>query len=92
MNAIIHLLILALDIYLWLVIASVVASWLVAFDVLNRRNKYVYQAYTLLNRAVEPAMTFLRRYIPPIGGIDLTPIVIMFGIYILQGFLYGLLG
>jgi YggT family protein len=88
---IILLIIKVLEVYLWLIIASVLASWLVAFDVLNLRNKWVYKAYGLLNRAVEPPMAYLRRYVPPIGGIDFTPMVMIFGIYIIQGFLISLL-
>lgn len=88
---IIYLLIQLLDIYLWLIIASVLVSWLVAFDVLNLRNKWVYKAYGLLNRLVEPPMTYLRKVIPAVGGIDFTPMVIIFGIYLLQNFLWSLL-
>ena len=89
MNIIIYFLIKALDIYLWLIITSVVVSWLVAFDVLNTRNRWVYKGCTLLNRATEPGMARLRKVIPPMGGIDLTPMVMMFGIYLVQGFLYN---
>ena len=92
MNDIIHLLILALDVYIWLIIASIVVSWLVVFNVLNMRNKWVYKLTDLLDRATMPGMAQLRRVIPPLGGIDLTPMVLMFGIYIVQGFLYSLLG
>jgi YggT family protein len=91
MNIVIFLLIKALDIYLWLIIASVVVSWLVAFDVLNTRNKWVYKFCSLLNRLTNPGMARLRRIIPPLGGIDLTPMVMLFGIYLVQGFLLGLL-
>mgnify|MGYP000926722860 CR=1 FL=1 len=92
MNSILYLIITALDVYLWLIIASVVVSWLVAFDVLNTRNKWAYLACSLLDRATMPGMRFLRRFIPPIGGIDLTPMVLMFGIFALQGLLYRLMG
>ena len=91
MTLIIILLIKVLDIYLWLIIASVLMSWLIAFDVLNMRNKWVYKGCSLLNRAVNPGMAYLRRFIPPVGNIDFTPMVMMFLIYIVQNFLYGLL-
>lgn len=91
MGLIIILLIKALDIYLWLIIASVMMSWLVVFDVLNMRNKWVYKGCHLLNRAVNPGMARLRKIIPPLGNIDFTPMVMMFGIYLIQGFLYSLL-
>ncbi len=91
MNLVIFLLIKTLDIYLWLLIASVVMSWLVAFDVLNMRNKWVYKGCNLVSRAVNPPMLYLRKIIPPLGNIDFTPMIVMFGIYLIQGFLYGLM-
>ena len=89
MNLLIDITVLALDIYLWLIIASVMVSWLVVFGVLNTRNKYVGQGVTLLNRATSPLMDKLRRVIPPLGGIDITPILIIFGIYFIKGVLLG---
>ncbi len=91
MNLIIGLLILALDIYLWLIIASVMVSWLVIFGVLNLRNKGVAKAVDMLNRITNPLMMKLRKVVPPLGGIDITPIIIIFGIYILKGLLLELM-
>ena len=91
MSLLIGLLILLLDIYLWTIIAAVMASWLIVFGVLNMRNKYVYRAVTFLNDVTRPPIFFLRKYIPPVGGVDLTPMVVIFGIYIVQGFLHSLL-
>lgn len=91
MDIIIRLLILALDVYFWLIILTVVISWLVLFDVLNTRNKWVYKACDFLNRVTNPLVLKIRKVIPPLGGIDLTPMVIIFGIYFLQRALYGLL-
>jgi YggT family protein len=91
MNAIIGLLLLALDIYLWLIIFTVIVSWLVAFDVLNTRNRWVYLLCEWLNRLTNPVVQRVRRYVPPIGGIDLTPMVIIFGIWLLQTLLISLL-
>lgn len=91
MNILVFYTIKALDIYLWIVIASVMVSWLVAFDVINIRNQWVRKFCDLLNRATEPVMSRLRKIIPPIGGMDLTPMVLMFGIYFLQSILIRLL-
>ncbi len=84
----IQLLMTILDIFLWLIIAQVVVSWLVVFEVINTRNKYMRKGLDILNRAVEPVMQQLRRVIPPLGGIDLTPMAAILIIYLLQGFLY----
>jgi len=91
MDLIIILLIKALDVYLWLIIASVIMSWLIAFDVLNLRNKFVYKVCYLINSAVNPGMAYLRRFIPPLGNIDFTPMIMWFLIVLVQRFLYSLL-
>jgi YggT family protein len=75
---------------LYLIIASVIMSWLIAFDVLNTRNRWVYKICSLIGRATNPGMAYVRRFLPPMGGIDLSPMVLIFGIYLLQSFLYGL--
>jgi len=91
MNFIIILLIKGLDIYLWLIIASIIMSWLLLFGVLNSRNRLVHKVWELLARVTEPPMQKLRRFIPPVGNIDFTPMVVIFGIYLLQNFLHGML-
>ncbi|MBI4030247.1 MAG: YggT family protein [Proteobacteria bacterium] len=78
------LLYLALDIYMWIIIASVVVSWLIAFEVVNTRSPQAANLVRLLNKATEPVYKPLRKFIPPIGGIDITPIIVIFGIYLLQ--------
>lgn len=78
------ILILALDVYFWIIIASVVVSWLIAFDVMNTRNPQAANLVNLLRRVTEPVYKPLRKFIPSIGGIDITPIIIIFGIQILK--------
>lgn len=84
MDLVINLLIIALDIYFWIIILTVVVSWLVIFEVLNTRNKWVLKACNLLNTITNPLVMRLRKFIKPIGGVDVTPMVIIFGIYFLQ--------
>jgi YggT family protein len=91
MVLVILLLIRLLDIYLWTIIVTVMLSWLIAFDVINMRNRWVYKICTFLNEVTRPPIAFLRRFVPPVGGIDITPMLVIFGIYIVQGVLYGLL-
>ncbi len=81
----------ALSAYFWLIIATVVVSWLVVFDVLNTRNKWVWKGCDLLNRATNPLVLRLRKVIPPLGGVDITPMVIIFGIIGLQKLLQQLM-
>lgn len=91
MAFIVSILMLLLNIYLWLIIFTVIVSWLVAFDVLNTRNRWVYKLCEILNRLTNPVVQRVRRYVPPLGGIDITPMVIIFGIYLLQNLLLMLL-
>jgi len=69
-------------------IINAVLSWLVAFDVINYRNRFVASLGDTLDRIVSPVLEPLRRIIPPLGGMDLTPII---AIIIIQGILIYLL-
>ena len=66
-----------LELYIWVIIASVVLSWLIAFNVVNTRNSFVYQVGDFLNRATEPALRPLRGFLPNLGGIDIAPVVLI---------------
>lgn len=90
MSFIIDLLLLALQIYFWIIIATVVVSWLVIFDVLNTKNKWVFKLCNFLNQITNPLIIRLRKVVPPLGGVDLTPMIVIFGIYILQNILVHL--
>ena len=80
-----------LDLAWFVVIAAVVASWLVAFGVLNMQNQLVRQIVRTMDALTEPVFRPVRRIIPPIGGLDLSPIVILLGIELLRVFLDNLL-
>lgn len=81
------LLLLFLDVYTWVIIISVIISWLIAFGVLNMNNPQSRNLVSLMNRLTDPVMRPVSRYIPPIGGIDITPIIVIFGIAILKTFI-----
>ena len=66
-----------LSILTWSIILSAIISWLFAFDVINRRNRFVNQAADLLDRITAPLLEPFRRIIPPLGGIDISPIVVL---------------
>jgi YggT family protein len=61
---------------IWLIIAEVVASWLVAFDVINMRNRMANQVVRTLDMATRPILRPVRRIIPPMGGLDLSPFIV----------------
>lgn len=79
-----QILILALQIYTFIIIIQVVMSWLIAFGVINTANPQARRLVDGLNKLTEPVMAPVRRYVPPIGGIDITPIIVIFGIMILE--------
>jgi len=74
----------ALNIFLWIIIIQVVLSWLIAFEVINVKNPQAQNLIRLLHKITDPVYKPLRKFIPAIGGIDVTPIIIIFGISILQ--------
>ena len=80
----------ALDIYKWCVIVSAVLSWLIAFNVINTSNQIVYSIVDFLYRITEPAIRPIRRFIPNLGGIDISPIILLLGIFFAQNVLIRL--
>lgn len=80
----IEVVLILLNLVWWLVVISVVASWLVAFGVINTRNMTVYRILEMLNRVTEPVFRPIRRLIPPMGGLDLSPLVVLLIIYLIQ--------
>ena len=66
-----------LELYIWVIIASVVLSWLVAFNVINTRNTFINQVGEFLHRITEPALRPIRGVLPNFGGIDISPMVLI---------------
>ena len=73
-----------IDIYIWILIAGAILSWLVAFNVVNTRNRFVYMLGDFLYRVTEPALRPIRRVLPNLGGIDLSPLVLILLLLFLQ--------
>ncbi len=80
-----QLLILGLDIFFWIIIAQVVISWLIAFDVINVKNQQAQNLIALIHKITDPIYKPLRKYIPAIAGIDISPIIIIIAINLLKG-------
>jgi YggT family protein len=74
----------ALEIYIWIIIASAVFSWLHAFNVVNSRNQFVASVGEFLFRVTEPALRPIRRFMPDLGGIDISPIILFIIIYFIR--------
>ena len=73
-----------LDIYKWCLIIWVVLSWLIQFNVVNTYNKFVFTVNDVLYRITEPALRPIRRVVPNLGGVDLSPVVLILLIWFAQ--------
>jgi YggT family protein len=82
--AVADLLLMILRMYQWVVIAAVIASWLVNFNVINVRNQFVRMIVSTLYALTEPLFSRIRRVLPAMGGLDLSPIVVLLGIFFLS--------
>ena len=84
LNPIAALLIAVLEFYKWIVIAAVIVSWLTAFNVINQHNNVVRSLLRILWALTEPVFRPIRKIIPPIGGLDLSPIIVFLIIWFLE--------
>lgn len=91
MNPFLWLVLTVLDIYKWILIASIVVSWLIAFGIINMQNPYARQANHALRRLTEPVLAPIRRVLPDLGGLDFSPIVAFVAImFVEQAIVYYL--
>ena len=88
MLALIRTIDLALDIYTWIIIASAVFSWLYAFNVINSSNRFVASTGDFLYRVTEPALRPIRNLLPNLGGIDISPIILLLIIFFIRQLLW----
>ena len=74
-----------LDLLRYFLFAYIILGWLEAFDIINRYNKFVYGIHNFLFRILEPILSRIRRFLPDLGGIDLSPIVLILAVMFLRG-------
>jgi YggT family protein len=84
MTSLLQILLLILNVAWFLVIAHVITSWLIGFNVLNRHQPLVGQIWSGLNALLEPIYGPIRRVLPAMGGLDLSPIIVLIGLYALR--------
>ncbi|MBA4352825.1 MAG: YggT family protein [Rhodobacter sp.] len=84
MTSILQILLLILDIAQWIIIAHIIMSWLINFQVLNLRQPIVGQIWDGLNRILEPIYSRVRSVLPQMGGLDLAPLVVLIAVYALR--------
>ena len=84
MRALLDVLLLALELYTWAIIAVAILSWLIAFNVINVHHDVVRAVWTSLHAITEPALRPIRRFLPNMGGLDISPIVLLLVIFFIQ--------
>jgi YggT family protein len=84
MRAVLDIILLILDLYWWIVIAMIIMSWLISFNIINTRNQFVEAVWRILNQLTEPVLRPIRRILPKMSGLDLSPIVLFIIIFFIQ--------
>lgn len=84
MNALANLIDAVFTVYIYLLIASAIASWLIAFHVINVHNKFVFAVLSFLFRITDPPLRPIRRIIPTLGGVDISPVILILLLYFLR--------
>jgi YggT family protein len=75
MRAVLDIILLILDLYRWVLIAMIIMSWLISFNVINTRNGFVEGVWRVLNQLTEPVLRPIRRVMPNLSGLDISPII-----------------
>jgi YggT family protein len=84
MRAVLDIVLIVLDLYVWLLIAAAILSWLIAFNVVNTRNQFVASVAEFLYRITEPLLAPIRSFMPNLGGLDISPIILILIIMFIQ--------
>jgi YggT family protein len=84
MRAVLDIVLIILDLYVWLLIASAILSWLIAFNVVNTRNQFVASVAEVLYKLTEPVLRPIRNMMPNFGGLDISPVIVILIIMFLQ--------
>ena len=84
MRAILDVVLILLQFYTWVVIAAVVVSWLIAFNVINTRNEFVAMIVKVIYQLTEPLLRPIRNLMPNLGGLDLSPLILLLLVFFIQ--------
>tara|TARA_B100001063_G_scaffold244025_1_gene275902 strand:+ start:1867 stop:2157 length:291 start_codon:yes stop_codon:yes gene_type:complete len=74
--------------YIWILIINAVVSWLVAFNVLNTSNRFVYSLLDISYKLTDPPLNFIRRYLPNLGSVDISPIILILGLMFIRNLIF----
>jgi YggT family protein len=86
MNSLLILFNQIVQLYIWVLIINAIASWLVAFNVINVSNRFVYSILEISYKLTDPPLRFIRNYIPNLGSVDISPVILILGLVFLQKF------
>lgn len=84
MRALLDVVLIVLNLYVWVLIAGAVLSWLIAFNVVNPYNKFVHSVGEFIYRITEPVLAPVRNILPSLGGLDLSPVVVILIIFFIE--------
>ena len=84
MNAFVLLMDRIIYIYVWILILNAVLSWLVAFNVLNTQNRFVFSVLEITYKLTDPPLNFIRRFLPSLGSIDISPVILILLIFFVR--------
>ena len=76
------------SLYIWILIIHVIFSWLVAFNVLNTSNRFVYSVLDVSYKLTAPPLNFIRRFLPNLGSIDISPVILILGLMVFRNLIF----
>ena len=80
-----------INIYIWLIIINAILSWLVAFNILNTQNRFVFALLNATHQLTDPALSKIRKFIPNLGSIDISPVVLILLLFFIRNLFFELL-
>ena len=80
-----------INLYIWVLIINVILSWLVAFNILNTGNRFVYSVLDISYKLTDPPLNFIRKYLPNLGSIDISPIILILALMFLRNLVFEML-
>jgi YggT family protein len=87
MNSLLILFNQIVELYIWVLIINAIASWLVAFNIINTSNRFVYIVLETTYKLTNPPLKFIRSYIPNLGSIDISPVILVLGLIFIKNFI-----
>ena len=77
-----------ISLYIWILIINVIISWLVAFNVLNTSNRFVYSLLDISYKLTAPSLNYIRRFLPNLGSIDISPIILILALMFIRNLVF----